>query len=295
FLGIGANKAGTTWLYYQLAKHPDIWMPPLKELHYFDHLSRCSFPACSASDTTFRYLTRKDRLNRTRRKNFTRLLLSAILQRDWRRVHWTLRYFFGTRSDDWYVSLFQDGDGKVKGEITPCYSILDIKEVRHIRDMFPDLRIVLILRNPIERAWSQVRFNYGLRHFKGINSTPRIKKFLERPASVLRGDYTRIIQTWMSCFPKDQMFIGWFDDIVLNPKKFLFDVFTFLGVDPAAFPMNDRLGNKINMSPEKEMPKEIGRYLAAKYRPELRMLSALVGGYSDLWLNEAEKILKAAQ
>jgi len=40
FLCVGAQKAGTSWLYHQLDFHPDFWMPPIKELHYFDTLSR---------------------------------------------------------------------------------------------------------------------------------------------------------------------------------------------------------------------------------------------------------------
>ena len=38
FLCIGSQKAGTSWLFEQIRQHPDIWMPPIKELHYFDHL-----------------------------------------------------------------------------------------------------------------------------------------------------------------------------------------------------------------------------------------------------------------
>ena len=36
FIGIGAQKAGTTWLYRNLQEHPEVWLPPEKELHYFD-------------------------------------------------------------------------------------------------------------------------------------------------------------------------------------------------------------------------------------------------------------------
>ena len=36
FIGIGTQKAGTTWLYDMLAQNPSVWLPPLKELHYFD-------------------------------------------------------------------------------------------------------------------------------------------------------------------------------------------------------------------------------------------------------------------
>ena len=39
FIGIGAQKAGTTWLYDMLAQNPSIWLPPLKEVHYFDYIN----------------------------------------------------------------------------------------------------------------------------------------------------------------------------------------------------------------------------------------------------------------
>lgn len=39
FIGIGVMKACTTWVWYQLRSHPQIWLPSLKELHYFDTLT----------------------------------------------------------------------------------------------------------------------------------------------------------------------------------------------------------------------------------------------------------------
>jgi hypothetical protein len=43
FFCVGAQKGGTSWLYQQLQSHPDFWMPPIKELHYFDKLGRTAF------------------------------------------------------------------------------------------------------------------------------------------------------------------------------------------------------------------------------------------------------------
>ena len=40
FLCVGAQKAGTSWLYRQVEAHSDFWMPPMKELHYLDNLNR---------------------------------------------------------------------------------------------------------------------------------------------------------------------------------------------------------------------------------------------------------------
>ena len=36
FLGIGAQKAATSWLHVQLAKHPQVWFPAVKETHFWD-------------------------------------------------------------------------------------------------------------------------------------------------------------------------------------------------------------------------------------------------------------------
>ncbi len=37
FLGIGAQKSGTTWLHDKLWRHPQVWLPPIKELHHLGH------------------------------------------------------------------------------------------------------------------------------------------------------------------------------------------------------------------------------------------------------------------
>src|SRR5437764_6598924 len=60
FLCVGAHKAGTTWLYQQLDSHPDFWMPPVKELHYLDQLSkvqRAAQPRCR-DERDLRFLNR---------------------------------------------------------------------------------------------------------------------------------------------------------------------------------------------------------------------------------------------
>jgi hypothetical protein len=38
-LGVGAQRAATTWLHHSLRRHPDLWLPPAKELHHFDWMA----------------------------------------------------------------------------------------------------------------------------------------------------------------------------------------------------------------------------------------------------------------
>ena len=101
FLGIGAQKAGSTWLHEMLRLHPDLFLPEPKEVHYFD-----------------------------------------------RRFHRTLGY---------YARRFKPAGQRVKGEITPDYSNLSPETIRFIRQVMPDLRLVYLIRNPVERAWSQAQ------------------------------------------------------------------------------------------------------------------------------------------
>ena len=143
FLGIGAQKAGTTWLYENLRKHPELFLPEKKELHFFD------------------------------------------------------RHFY--KSINWYYKHFLDADTlKTKGEITPSYSILSEEKIKFIYKMNPKLRIILLLRNPAERAWSHAVMNLVKRTKRNI-SLIKNEEFIahfKHSRSIERGDYLRIIRNW---------------------------------------------------------------------------------------------------
>src|SRR3954453_13745340 len=97
FLCIGAHKAGSTWLYQQLDSHPDFWMPPVKELHYFDELSR--IPSVASA--------------RARDERDRRFLESIKCLSE--RSHIDL---------EGYASLFETKGFLLSGDITPAYSML---------------------------------------------------------------------------------------------------------------------------------------------------------------------------
>jgi hypothetical protein len=233
--------------------------------------------------------------NKRFRKEFIRGLGGAILSKDWERTRWTLCYFLGTYNDDWYLSLFRAGEGKVKGEITPSYSILNLKDVEHIRALFPELKVILILRNPIDRAWSYVRHAWTRGQFDSMGNLDKIKKLIDATSQSLRSDYVRTLGIWTLCFPKEQIYIGFYDDMVQDPRGWITDILEFLGVDPTGLSSAETLGKKVNVSRALEMPAEIKDHLAKKYYPELQKLETLVGGHAAVWLRETEKILNAAE
>ena len=299
FIGIGAQKAATSWLSYQLRQHPDVWMPPRKELHYFDRAF--SYPSMSylAPNRPFRRLVGTEPFNADFRRLFAKDLRQSLRRLDWERLRWTLRYFLGTYDDDWYLSLFKEGQSKIKGEITPSYSILNRADVEHIRDLLPELKIIFTLRNPIDRAWSQTRFEWMKGRISDIDDLGQVRQFIESPRQSLRSEYMRAIETWQSVFSREQVFIGFYDDIVQNPGTFLSAVYDFLGL--AAFEHENAADTKQrhegrrNISTERSIPIEIQRYLATKYHQEIERLSHLLGAHAEVWLRETEEILNAEE
>jgi Sulfotransferase family len=286
FLGIGAQKAGTTWLWSTLRKHPGIWMPPLKELHYWDRSSAYPSPSFLASNQLRQRLFGREDHNRDFRRQCWRQLRSALARRDWPVLRWQLRYYFGTYDDEWYLSLFAEGRNAICGEITPSYSILDAPDVARVRKLLPNLKVIYLLRNPVDRAWSQIRFEWTRGRFVRIDDLDGIKAFIEDPAQTLRGDYVRTLDLWGASFPKKQIYVGFYDDISTRPNELLHEILTFLGA-ATDWPITpEEIRQKVLVSAEVSMPKEIGRYLARKYLPAVEELSARFAGAPEQWRRE---------
>ena len=283
FLGIGAQKSATSWLWRVLKEHDDIWMPPRKELHYFDRDLSYPSPSFLATDKLSDRLISKEPNNILFRNKLSTELGIKIDSKQ-KNIEWYSKYFLGTYNDEWYKSLFKEGKGKVSGEITPAYSILNKEDILHIKTLFPELKIILILRNPIERAWSQARF-YMTRNLFDINKDiDKLKEFINSDIQTTRGDYLRIIDNWSSVFSKENFFIGFYDEIEEDNKKFVSKICDFLEIEKNSIMEKDIVNKKINISIELEIPNEIEKYLIDKYYDEIEQLSIIFKKYPTKWL-----------
>lgn len=169
FVCIGAQKAGTTWLHSNLRKHQELWLPPIKEIHYFDYKENNFSPALKQQ---FFDNSRQNR--RWRRIAINRLKVNCKSP-NIQRLLWDRNYLFNRQNnDDWYSSLFELGRGKIIGEITPAYSTLNSSSVAHIHKLMPELKIIFMMRNPIERAWSYF-FSYMSQYGRTIDSFSEIE------------------------------------------------------------------------------------------------------------------------
>jgi hypothetical protein len=230
FLGIGAQKAGTTWLHMMLSAHDEIWLPHVKELHYFDR----KFPLVDHRRGNVR--TRGyDRVAKHLKVRIRKLSIARIKDRfsfrRWPDLKWEMRYLFGDLTDEWYASLFDGAGTRVPGEITPAYSCLSEQAIKDVYRLIPEARLVLLLRDPIERAWSHAKMDLAPAS-KQLGQTELDRCFVAHfsgAASRLRGDYVGMIDRWLSVFPADQLLVCFYDEIVDAPK-------VLLGEQPAPYP-----------------------------------------------------------
>lgn len=289
FLGIGVQKSASSWLWRLLKEHQDIWMPPSKELHYFDRKLEYPSPSFLASDKIEERLNGQETHNKIFRVNLKEKLVPLINSDDNAKKNWYLNYFMHSHyNDEWYRSLFTQGQGKIKGEITPAYSILKREDIQHIYTLFPKLKVILILRDPIERAWSQTRFYITRNKFNVDSDLNEIKKFIDSDMQVARGDYLSILENWSSVFSKENLFIGFYDEVSHEKEEFIAKICKFLEIKNSYVDKSNILNKKVNVSIKIEMPKEIENYLIEKYLDDIRYLSDLFGGYPSEWLKKYE-------
>ena len=283
FLVIGAQKAGTTWLYRNLKVHPRIWMPEEKELHYFDEKIKLE----GGLWTRLRGNRPADmRWRRQAGVRFRRFPKQLNLQD----LAWDLRYFFRTPNDKWYASLFEQGGGMITGESTPDYSILDRDMIAHVHDIMPKTKIIFMMRSPIERPWSVAEMGLRIkgRSVEDVSDKKFYRQFKNKRTRMMT-DYLRTLENWGTFYPEEQIFVGFLEDIHFFPKELLRELYTFLGVDPS---VGYRvIKRRIHSGLQSTMPTRFAVYLARIHHQEIGRLAERFGGYASFWLYCAERLL----
>ncbi len=284
FLGIGAQKAGTTWLHTNLARHPQIWMPPIKEMHYLDH---------RPPHLVERLFGRKQFL-KSGRALLRRRLVEAARGGSREDLAWAARYCLGRRSDDWYCALFPKIDGKITGEVCPGYARLDGDQVARVYAMMPKTKIIYLIRNPIERAWSGLAMHFrkdGVGSIEEVAET-EIEARLRHPKSWRHGEYAKNLAAWESCYPAEQISVGFFDELLENPRGQLKEILGFLGVDNADDRIPADVGDRRNTGRGEVVPPRFEGVLARVFVEEVRSLNARFDNqHTRRWLSYTEERL----
>ena len=222
-IGIGAQKSGTTWLSDYLHRHPDVFMSPIKELHYFDLKYVPEIRSIQES-----YFV-------SRMKTMARSIKGYSDIRDRTHAYRQLKNYvdrFEMQTVDDYLDFFRTrvGPEPVCCEISPGYALLQSEHFEEIYSMHDDVRFFFIMRDPIERYWSNLRFYEGL--LKGFDAQAQFLACLDDKAIIGRTDYPRTLDA-LEKVVAPQHHISLFYETLFTPetiRKFT----DFAGIAPRA-------------------------------------------------------------
>ncbi len=276
FFCFGAQKGGTRWLFDQLDAHPDFWMPPIKELHYFNRPSSRKEMAQSLQDST-RDLKA---LNRTRRKKRYR----PLEERDLDFLSDFLSLADHPVNYNNYAGLFDRKGDRLSGDVTPGYSALDDDRVAKIAAHFPDARYVFIARDPVRRFWSQVNMHVNKERLDAGMREKTVAGLLSKSNYQKRSYQSAIFARWKRFVPADRLALFFFDDLVADPAGLRRRIISFIGGDPEK--SSGDLPADFNRKALKSsipMPDSLKHLVAARLAGELKACAAAFGGPAEAW------------
>jgi hypothetical protein len=259
FLCVGAQKAGTSWLYRQLEPHPDFWMPPVKELHYLDNLNRTK-------------RQHPPRSNDERDACFVESIKDLSMQ-----SHLDL---------DRYGRLFCHKGPLLSGDISPAYSILSDEVIERVVDHFPNLKVVFLARDPVERAWSQLSMGIRLGVIKKFDATnpEEVVCNLLIPGVLARSHPSKIVARWKRYVRPENFRVYFFDDLKENPAELRRSILRFLGGDPdkpsgglKPHDNNDAGRDKLRLTAK------VRDRIAQFFEHELKACAVELGGCAKSW------------
>jgi hypothetical protein len=201
----------------------------------------------------------------------------------------------------WYAAHFKPENGgepkPVRGEISPRYARLKAWHVKQIAELLPDLRIILTLRHPIERAWSQTLFDFGRLRGRDVRKVGLIEflRQLERPRSRLSSDYSRTIRIWSKAFGKNALHVDLFNGLRDDPEGYVNGVLRHIGAarpwaPPTKFLKKKILATKSLVEHEREIPELVRWYIADRLLEPTERLNELLEGRVSNWVEEMRTI-----
>jgi hypothetical protein len=266
FFIAGAPKAGTTSFYHHLDSHPQIYMSPIKEPSYF------------ASELRIENFSPEWQAQ-LRTEN-------TALEQYLRGPMTTKR--FGGPVVEWedYLRLFRNVRDEIAiGEASVSY-LWSETAARNIASQIPDAKIILVLRNPVDRAFSQylqavssglVRDSFREESAAGI--IPRFKRFGVLNPFLEFGMYSQQVKRYMDLFPREHVLIHIYEEMRGNSEEAMARTFGFLGVNtrltlnsPARF-MEPRIPRMITLGyglKKFGVWQKAGRIVPDSLRPALR-------------------------
>ncbi|MBK1637069.1 sulfotransferase family protein [Rhodovulum adriaticum] len=237
--GVGATKAGTSWLHGYLAAHPQCHLRSIKELHFFDMAEAGKLEKARAElQETRAALAAKPMPGAPDRAAARRSRLHDMA---------ALEQVYAQGDESGYLSYLREGQGDARliADITPAYSLLPVGRLKRMAAMTSDVRFVYLLRDPVERMWSHVRMIARRRAAPGEDIGPRAGRILKRALRgeeahiIERGDYRAVLGRLWAAVDPSRLFLGFYEE--LFSQAMIDRLCDFLGIAPRPAPLTERV------------------------------------------------------
>lgn len=278
--GIGATKAGTSWLHAWLADHPEVHLWRHKELHYFDahEFGNLGRQVAAARDRRTRIAARRDAATDPERIT---ALGDAVAEFD--------RYLalMATPGIDpaAYLRFLTErrGTAHVVGDVTPAYALLPVERLRFMAALNPVSRFVYLLRDPVERLWSNVRAMAGQKGGTATEVATRATRIFDRwtrgeeQAVAARSDYGGALRRLFAAVPERSRHVGFYEDLFGGAEAARISAFLGIANRPAPVDRAVNQGPAVALDPARRAI--AAERLAAQYDE----VKSLIGRVPDRW------------
>ena len=218
FIVVGAAKCGTTSLYHYLDKHPEVYMSPIKETNHF------------SNDIDPDNFSTEYKLHESR-KHFSldKWLAAEMPEKRW-------GWYVKNRDQYWQLYGKMKNE-KAAGEISNSY-LYSATAAAEIKNALPNTKIIMMLRNPIDRLYSHYLANLRdgktlLTCFEELNyDIAKVDKgWGVSHLYIELGLYYEQVKRYLDTFSSDNVKIYFHDDYKKDPERLIGDMFEFIGVD----------------------------------------------------------------
>lgn len=261
-ISAGAMKAGTSWLFNQLKNHPQINVTPIKEVHFFIHMH-----------SELNFLSHAARLHNLK-TYMANCEVGRSIDQIRRDILFFERYMQDPINDRWFKNLYICNRHTYRAEFSNMTSLLSESGFQHVRSIAGKVRVIYILRDPILRLLSHVKF-----HIAVNNELNCLESFDEDSFCVYARDcgalmqslYMKNITRMKKYFSSSELKIVFFEDMISQPRHQISNLYHFLEVSDQ--PLDElQVSRIINQGPMLPIPEKFVHAARAMLSDEIKEL-----------------------
>lgn len=223
-------KAGTTWLYAMLSRHPELHFTPEKEIHYFYHRYVNDAP-----------LSAPRRLKEARNRHLLKFDPDkANIEQIRRNLRWVSAYLDSPVDDFWYSNLFQrQGRQRFACDFSNLNAHVPGDVWPRIAAKCDTLKVLFTMRDPVKRLWSHTKFHLQFSNQLGNLETwgaEDYDQFLRQPHVWENAEYGHILRNLKAGIPEGNLKVLFYEDIHADQLGALTEIEDFLGISHHPYP-----------------------------------------------------------